>query len=133
MIYRIENQDAVKDWAEISGRLEAWHPEKPEIKARVITAEGVVHRLDRVAMLPWMDYGRALIVDEKSESLKKIPEITSAENVYRESRQVTLAEYGMATLAETDDENVFPSRQAQGGLSRCLLCHSATTFDEVAT
>jgi hypothetical protein len=80
-----------------------------------------------------MDYGRALIVDEKSEALKKIPEITSAENVYRESRQVTLAKYGMATLAETDDENVFPSRQAQGGLSRCLLCHSATTFDEVAT
>ncbi len=52
-----------------------------------------------------MDYGRwALIVDEKTESLKKIPDITSAANVHRESREVTLAEYGMATFVETDDE-----------------------------
>jgi hypothetical protein len=46
LIHRIENQDGVKNWAEISGRWEAWHQEKPEIKARVITAEGVVHWLD---------------------------------------------------------------------------------------
>ena len=46
LIYRIENQDGVKDWAETSGRWEAWHQDKPEIKARVITAEGAVHWLD---------------------------------------------------------------------------------------
>jgi tetratricopeptide (TPR) repeat protein len=59
----------------------------------------------QVGMLPWMDYGRwALVVDEKTEALKKIPDITAAGNVHRESRDVTLAEYGMATFAETDDE-----------------------------
>jgi transglutaminase-like putative cysteine protease len=59
----------------------------------------------QAGMLPWMDYGRwALIVDEKTESLKKVPDITSAENVHRETREVTLAEYGIATFAETDDE-----------------------------
>ncbi len=46
LIYRIENQDGVKDWAETSGRWEAWHQDKPEIKARVITADGAVHWLD---------------------------------------------------------------------------------------
>ena len=46
LIYRIENQDGVKDWAETSGEWEAWHQNKPEIKARVITAEGTVHWLD---------------------------------------------------------------------------------------
>jgi hypothetical protein len=59
----------------------------------------------QVGTLPRMDYGRwALIVDEKTESLKKIPDITSAENVHRESREVSLAEYGVATFVETDDE-----------------------------
>jgi Domain of Unknown Function with PDB structure (DUF3857) len=46
LIYRIENQDGAKDWAETSGRWEAWHQDKPEIKARVITADGAVHWLD---------------------------------------------------------------------------------------
>lgn len=59
----------------------------------------------QVGTLPWMDYGRwALIVDGKTEHLKQVPEITSAQNVRRERREFTLAEYGMATIAETDDE-----------------------------
>jgi len=59
----------------------------------------------QVGMLPWMDYGRwALIVDETTESLKRIQDITSAQNVHRESREVNLAEYGVATFVETDDE-----------------------------
>jgi tetratricopeptide (TPR) repeat protein len=59
----------------------------------------------QVGTLPWMDYGRwALVVNRKTDSLKRIPEITSAQNVYRESREFTLAEYGMATIVETDDE-----------------------------
>lgn len=59
----------------------------------------------QVGTLPWMDYGRwALIVDEKTELLKKVPDITAAANVQRESRDVTLAEYGNATFVETDDE-----------------------------
>ena len=43
LIYRVENQEGVKNWAEISGRWEAWHQDKPDIKARVITSEGAVH------------------------------------------------------------------------------------------
>jgi Domain of Unknown Function with PDB structure (DUF3857) len=46
LIYRIENQQGVEDWSETSGRWEAWHQAKPEIKARVVTAEGTTHWLD---------------------------------------------------------------------------------------
>ncbi|HET6935939.1 MAG TPA: DUF3857 domain-containing protein, partial [Candidatus Angelobacter sp.] len=45
-IYRIENEEGVKGWAETSGRWEPWHQSKPEIRARIITADGVVHALD---------------------------------------------------------------------------------------
>jgi hypothetical protein len=59
----------------------------------------------QMGTLPWMDYGRwALVAGEKTDSLKRIPEITSAKNVYRETREFTLAEYGDATIVETDDE-----------------------------
>src|SRR5882672_6711999 len=45
-IYRIENEDGVKGWAETSSRWEPWHQSKPEIRARVITSDGAVHPLD---------------------------------------------------------------------------------------
>lgn len=59
----------------------------------------------QVGALPWMDYGRwALVVSENTESLKRTPEITSGQNVRREFREFTLAEYGPAQIVETDDE-----------------------------
>jgi tetratricopeptide (TPR) repeat protein len=59
----------------------------------------------QAGILPWMDYGRwALIVSDKTESLKQIPEITAGQNVYKEFRDFTLAEYGPAQIVETDDE-----------------------------
>jgi transglutaminase-like putative cysteine protease/tetratricopeptide (TPR) repeat protein len=45
-IYRIESEEGVKGWAETSGRWEPWRQARPEIKARVITADGSVHLLD---------------------------------------------------------------------------------------
>jgi hypothetical protein len=46
MIYRIENEEGVKGWAETRGDWEPWRQAKPEFKARVITADGSVHVLD---------------------------------------------------------------------------------------
>jgi tetratricopeptide (TPR) repeat protein len=46
LIYRVENQQGVENWAETSGRWEAWHQSRPEIKARVIPADGTEHWLD---------------------------------------------------------------------------------------
>jgi len=45
-IYRIETPDAVEGWAEIEGDWDPWYQAKPEIRARVITNDGVVHALD---------------------------------------------------------------------------------------
>ena len=56
--------------------------------------------------LPWMDYGRsALIVSDQTESLKKTPELTAQQNLHRELRIFTLAEYGHANIAEIDEES----------------------------
>ncbi|HKW74793.1 MAG TPA: DUF3857 domain-containing protein [Terriglobales bacterium] len=59
----------------------------------------------QVGYLPYMDYGRwALIADGKTTQLKKIPEITSAQNLHRELRQFKLADYGNADIVETDEQ-----------------------------
>lgn len=46
LIYRIETQEGVEGWSEVRGNWEPWYQARPEIKARVITADGVVHPLD---------------------------------------------------------------------------------------
>jgi tetratricopeptide (TPR) repeat protein len=58
-----------------------------------------------VGVLPQMDYGRwALVVDEKTTTLKKIPDLASAQNVHRETREFALAEYGPARIVEIDQQ-----------------------------
>jgi transglutaminase-like putative cysteine protease/tetratricopeptide (TPR) repeat protein len=60
----------------------------------------------QVGTLPWMDYGRsALVVSDKTESLKKTPELTAEQNLHLEFREFTLAEYGNATITEIDQES----------------------------
>ena len=59
----------------------------------------------QVGFLPWMDYGRwVLVISDQAYPLKRIPELTASQNLYRETRDFTLAEYGMATISETDEE-----------------------------
>lgn len=45
-IYRVENEEGVSGWAETSANWEPWHQSKPEIRARVITTDGIEHNLD---------------------------------------------------------------------------------------
>jgi hypothetical protein len=45
-IYRVENEEGVSGWAETSANWEPWHQAKPEIRARVITIDGIEHHLD---------------------------------------------------------------------------------------
>lgn len=59
----------------------------------------------RVGALPEMDYGRwALIVDEKTTALKKIPELSAAQNLHREVREFTMAEFGPAKIIERNEQ-----------------------------
>jgi len=59
----------------------------------------------RVGDLPFMDYGRwALVVDEKTSALKKIPDLAAAQNFHRETREFTLVEYGPAKIVEKNEQ-----------------------------
>ena len=59
----------------------------------------------RVGDLPSSVYGRwALIADEKTSSLKRIPELTSEKNQRIETREFTLADYGPAKIVEKDEQ-----------------------------
>lgn len=60
----------------------------------------------QVGTLPWMDYGRwALVISDKTEALKQIPNLIAAQNVHREIREFKLAEYGPAQITEIDEED----------------------------
>ena len=47
IIYRIETEAAVEDWAETRSQWEPWYQNQPEIRARVISADGKVSTLDQ--------------------------------------------------------------------------------------
>jgi transglutaminase-like putative cysteine protease/Tfp pilus assembly protein PilF len=66
----------------------------------------------RVGDLPRIDYGRwALVVNENNSGLKKIPEFTAAQNFHRELREFILAEFGQASIRETDEQ--FGPRESE--------------------
>ena len=68
LIYRIETQDAVENWAEIRAEWEPWYQARPEMRARVITADGVVHTLDSKTLteLPVHENQPDLYSDERA-------------------------------------------------------------------
>lgn len=59
----------------------------------------------QVGTLPWGDYGRrALVISANTESLVRTPELTSDQVVHRELREFAMAEYGPATIVETNED-----------------------------
>ncbi|HKQ61356.1 MAG TPA: DUF3857 domain-containing protein, partial [Candidatus Polarisedimenticolaceae bacterium] len=46
LIYRIDSSEGVEHWSLTGARYEPWYQARPEIRARVITPDGVEHRLD---------------------------------------------------------------------------------------
>lgn len=67
IIYRIENEAGVANWSEISGQWEAWHQQKPELRARVISPDGSVHWLDATTLsdVPVHEEAPDLYTDER--------------------------------------------------------------------
>jgi transglutaminase-like putative cysteine protease/Flp pilus assembly protein TadD len=45
-LYKILTQQGAEGWGDISSYWEPWHEERPTLRARVITPDGVVHALD---------------------------------------------------------------------------------------
>ena len=103
IIYRIETQAGVDAWAETHTQWEPWYQNQPEIRARIISADGKVSTLDqktitdgpanedsedtytdarvRKAPLPAMAVGA--IVEEETTDVDKLP-FFSAGGIYRD-------------------------------------------------
>jgi hypothetical protein len=47
LVYRVDSRDGVERWAASSSRWQPWHQARPDIRARVVTADGRVHTLDQ--------------------------------------------------------------------------------------
>ena len=47
LVYRVDSRDGVERWAASSARWQPWHQARPEIHARVVTADGREHTLDQ--------------------------------------------------------------------------------------
>jgi tetratricopeptide (TPR) repeat protein/transglutaminase-like putative cysteine protease len=102
-------------------------------------------RYSQVGTLPLGDYGRrALVITMNADSLVRTPELTSDQVVHREFREFKMAEYGPATIVETD-EDIGPGdadardyysgdskeirKQAEKYVSETYLADSLTSLD----
>lgn len=51
LIYRVLTQNGAESWASTGTTYHPWHAEKPEIRARVVTKDGVEHRLNTATLV----------------------------------------------------------------------------------
>ncbi len=47
LVFQVVTAQGVEDWSNLQWRWEPWHEKRPTIRARVVTADGVVHMLDQ--------------------------------------------------------------------------------------
>jgi tetratricopeptide (TPR) repeat protein len=47
LVYRLHTRNAVEGWGSVEVRHSPWYEEKPEVRVRVITADGTAHLLDK--------------------------------------------------------------------------------------
>ena len=66
-VYRVLKEDAVEDWSSIEQEYQPWHENKPQLKARVITDDGVVHWLDAktIGDSPSLEYDANIFSDRR--------------------------------------------------------------------
>ncbi len=66
-VFRIDHDSAINGWRSVGAVWEPWHQERPRIRARVITPDGVVHALDpaTIGEFPVNEEGTKLYDDRK--------------------------------------------------------------------
>ena len=76
--YRVETQDAVEGWSSIAAQYSPWYEERPELKARVITPDGVEHVLDAKALTdaPASDDAQEQVYDDNRVYQGPLPSVT---------------------------------------------------------
>lgn len=66
-VYRILKEDAVDEWASVEQGYQPWHEDKPEMRARVLEANGAVHILDgkTIADAPGRQLDQQIFSDDR--------------------------------------------------------------------
>ncbi len=66
-VFRIENDSDNEDWSSVEQEYEPWHENRPQLRARVITAEGKIHWLDSktIADSPAQEYDSSIFSDRR--------------------------------------------------------------------
>ena len=67
-VFRIDQQSVVDDWSSLEHQYQPWHQQKPQIRARVISANGSVHPLDpkTIAEEPVREYDSTIFSDSRT-------------------------------------------------------------------
>jgi tetratricopeptide (TPR) repeat protein/transglutaminase-like putative cysteine protease len=66
-VFRLMKQDAVEDWSSVEQEYQPWHESRPEMRARVISADGAVHWLDpkTISDSPVNEYDSSIFSDRR--------------------------------------------------------------------
>jgi tetratricopeptide (TPR) repeat protein len=66
-VFRVANEDALEEWASVEQEFQPWHESKPELRARVIAADGTVHWLEpkTIADSPAEEYDQTIFSDRR--------------------------------------------------------------------
>jgi hypothetical protein len=66
-VFRVANEDALEEWASVAQEFRPWHESKPELRARVIGADGAVHWLEAktIADSPAQEYDQSIFSDRR--------------------------------------------------------------------
>jgi len=66
-VYRVLTTDGVEDWSAIAHGYAPWHERKPELRARVITADGSTHWLDpnTITDAPALEFETSIFSDRR--------------------------------------------------------------------
>jgi len=108
LIYRVETQAGVESWAETRTSWEPWYQNQPEIRARVIAADGKVSTLD-------------------PKTITDGPAAASSEETYTDARMRKAPLPAMAIGAIVEEETTVADKQpffSAGGVYRDLFIRS---------
>lgn len=108
-VYKTLTQDAAEQWGGISVEWEPWHENRPTIRARVITSDGIVHLLDG-----------STVTDAAAGNV--------GDNVYSDRRvvQAALPAVAPGSLIELEETTNETAPAFTGGIvGRCLFGRAA--------
>ena len=122
-IFRVETQEAVEDWSEVRESWQPWYQAAPEIRARVITADGAVHMLDAKTLsdVPENEDSPDTFSDNRAFG-GPLPAIAAGAIVEEE---IVLRDKGVF-FAAGDNTRLFLNRSIPVSRSRIILEHPET-------